>query len=127
MIFVWVIRLPRIMLGVGVGNGACCRWRCDAGNRKKSVGRSVYSWDFIWCILGATLSILLGVGVFRATSVGFGAFVGAMTVSFAVIAIANIGGRITSIKLVLTGVALSSMCSAISNFIVYVQMTETVS
>lgn len=117
---VWVIRLPRIMLGVGVGMGLAV-----VGVVMQAIVKNPLADPYILGIssgasLGATLSILLGVGVFRATSVGFGAFVGAMTVSFAVIAIANIGGRITSIKLVLTGVALSSMCSAISNFIVYV-------
>ena len=117
---VWVIRLPRIMLGVGVGMGLAV-----VGVVMQAIVKNPLADPYILGIssgasLGATLSILLGVGAFRATSVGFGAFVGAMTVSFAVIAIANIGGRITSIKLVLTGVALSSMCSAISNFIVYV-------
>ena len=117
---VWVIRLPRIMLGVGVGMGLAV-----VGVVMQAIVKNPLADPYILGIssgasLGATLSILLGVGVFRATSVGFGAFVGAMKVSFAVIAIANIGGRITSIKLVLTGVALSSMCSAISNFIVYV-------
>lgn len=40
--------------------------------------------------------------------------------AFSVIAIAGIGGRITSVKLILAGVALSSLCSAFSNLIVYV-------
>ena len=104
---VWVIRLPRIMLGVGVGMGLAV-----VGVVMQAIVKNPLADPYI---LGISSGASLG-----ATSVGFGAFVGAMTVSFAVIAIANIGGRITSIKLVLTGVALSSMCSAISNFIVYV-------
>lgn len=34
--------------------------------------------------------------------------------------VANIGGRSSSIRLLLAGTALSSVCSSISNFIVYI-------
>lgn len=49
------------------------------------------------------------------------AFIGALVTSFAVMAIANMGGRATAGKLILTGTAVSSVCSAFSNFIIYMQ------
>ena len=45
---------------------------------------------------------------------------GAMLTSFAVMAIANIGGRANSGKLILAGTAISSVCSAFSSFIIYI-------
>ena len=71
--------------------------------------------------LGATLAILLGVGtVFGGNYVGVMAFLGALAASWGVLFLANIGGRATSVKLILAGTALSSICSAVSSFILYV-------
>ena len=44
----------------------------------------------------------------------------AMVTSFAVIAIANMGGKATSAKLILAGMAVSAVCSAFSNFVIYI-------
>lgn len=116
---VWLIRLPRIILGVAVGMGLSV-----VGMVMQAIVKNPLADPYVLGIssgasLGATLAILLGIGTFGANSVGVFAFIGAMTVSFLVIWIANLGGRITSIKLVLAGVALSSLCSAFSNLIVY--------
>lgn len=117
---VWVIRFPRIVLGVAVGMGLAV-----VGVVMQAIVKNPLADPYILGIssgasLGATLTILLGAGILQGVSVGMGAFAGAMAVSFAVIAIAGMGGRITSVKLILSGVALSSICSAFSNFIVYV-------
>ena len=70
--------------------------------------------------LGATSAILLGIGAaFGANSVGVMACLGAFGISIGVVAISNIGGRSNSVKLLLAGMALSSVCSAFSNLIVY--------
>ena len=64
---------------------------------------------------------MLGISSFlRGNSVGLCAFVGAMVTSFAVIAIANMGGKATSAKLILAGMAISAVCSAFSNFVIYI-------
>lgn len=57
-------------------------------------------------IAGATmpLTFLLGAGLFGAAGVGLKAFIGALAAAFSVIAITGIGG-ITSVKLILAGVA----------------------
>lgn len=71
--------------------------------------------------LGATLAILLGVGSFLGSGyVGLVAFAGAFLVSLAVVALANVGGRANSVKLILSGTALSAICGAVSNFVLYV-------
>ena len=116
---VWLIRLPRIILAVGVGAGLSV-----VGVVMQAIVQNPLADPYILGIssgasLGATLTILLGAGLFGAAQVGIGAFIGAMTVAFLVIAISNLGGRATSVKLILAGVALSSLCSSFSNFIVY--------
>ena len=67
------------------------------------------------------LAILLGVGSFLGSGyVGLVAFAGAFLVSLAVVALANVGGRANSVKLILSGTALSAICGAVSNFVLYV-------
>ena len=71
--------------------------------------------------LGATVAIFLGVGaVFGSNSIGICAFIGAFLISILVQITANIGGRANSVRLLLAGTALGSVCSAFSNFVVYI-------
>lgn len=116
---VWLIRLPRIVLGIAVGTGLAV-----VGVVMQAIVKNPLADPYVLGIssgasLGATLAILLSVGSFGASSVGICAFIGAMAVAFLVIWMSNLGGRITSIKLILSGVALSALCSAFSNLIVY--------
>ena len=89
---VWLIRLPRVLLALAVGMA-----------------------------LSVCGVVMLGIGSFLGgNSVGITAFIGAMITSFAVIAIANMGGKATSAKLILAGMAVSAVCSAFSNFVIYI-------
>lgn len=47
-------------------------------------------------------------------------FIGAFTISILVLVISNIGGQSNSIKLILASMALSSVCSSFSSFLVYI-------
>jgi iron complex transport system permease protein len=71
--------------------------------------------------LGATVVVWLGVinnvSWAKGLSIGAGAFVGAMVASFLVLAIANSGGRMTSIKLVLGGAVLNMVFGSFSSMI----------
>ena len=70
--------------------------------------------------MGATLAILFGIGSFLgAGAVGAMAFAGAMFTSFLVLIIANTGGPSNAGKLILAGMAVSAVCSAFSNFFIY--------
>ena len=118
---VWYLRLPRLLLAVGVGMGlAVC------GVVMQAVVKNPLADPYVLGIssgasLGATSAIMLGIGAaLGANFVGIMAFAGAFLVSLGVVAIANIGGRPGSVKLLLAGMALSSVCSAFSNFIVYI-------
>lgn len=117
---VWLIRLPRIILAIIVGGGlAVC------GLVMQAVVKNPLADPYVLGVssgasLGATAAILLGVGsYFGAQAVGIMAFVGAFMASLLVLFIANIGSRATAVKLLLAGMAVSSIFSAFSSFIVF--------
>jgi iron complex transport system permease protein len=117
---VWLIRLPRVLLALAVGMALSV-----CGVVMQAIVQNPLADPYVLGIssgasLGATLAIMLGVGGFLGgNSVGVPAFIGAMVTSFAVIAIANMGGKATS-KLILAGMAVSAVCSAFSNFVIYI-------
>lgn len=74
--------------------------------------------------LGATFSILMGSTILAGTAFSsfgleFFAFIGAIGASIAVFFVASTGGRMTSTKLVLSGVIVASLAGALSSLIVY--------
>lgn len=117
---IWLLRLPRIVLAACVGAGLSV-----CGVVMQAIVKNPLADPYILGIssgasLGATLSILLGVGqIFGADFVGVTAAAGAFMVSLGVLLLSNIGGRADSVKLLLSGMALSALCSAFSSFIVY--------
>lgn len=118
---VWFIRLPRLVLAIGVGIALSV-----SGVVMQAIVKNPLADPYVLGVssgasLGATLAILLGIGAFLGSNyVGIVAFLGAFLVSLAVVGLANIGGRATSVKLILAGTALSSICGAVSNFVLYV-------
>lgn len=117
---VWFLRLPRLILAVGIGMALSV-----CGVVMQAVVKNPLADPYVLGIssgasLGATLAILVGVGAaFGANSIGIMAFLGAFAVSVLVVGIANMGGRSNSVKLLLAGMAASSVCSAFSNFVIY--------
>ncbi|EFB75719.1 FecCD family ABC transporter permease [Subdoligranulum variabile] len=119
---VWLIRLPRLVLGAAVGAAlAVC------GVVMQAIVKNPLADPYVLGVssgasLGATVATLFGVGaVLGARSVGAVAFAGALLVSFAVLFLANLGGRATAVKLLLSGSALSAVCGAFSNFAIYLR------
>lgn len=118
---VYYIRLPRLILAILVGSGLAV-----SGIVMQAVVKNALADPYILGIssgasLGATLSIILGVGSFLGSNyVGISAFLGAFLISIAVLVISGIGGKSNSTKLILSGMCLSSVCSAFSSFIIYI-------
>ncbi len=118
---VWFIRLPRLVLAIGIGAALA-----TSGVVMQAIVKNPLADPYILGVssgasLGATLAILLGIGtVFGENYVGILAFLGAFVTSIGVLFLANVGGRATSVKLILAGTALSSICSAVSSFVLYV-------
>lgn len=117
---VWLLRLPRLVLAAVVGSGLSV-----CGVIMQAIVKNPLADPYILGIssgasLGATAAILLGIGVSLGENfVGIAAFIGAFAISMGVLFISNLGGRSSSIKLLLAGMALSSVCSALASFIVY--------
>lgn len=117
---VWYIRLPRLLLAVAVGGGLAV-----SGVVMQAVVKNPLADPYILGVssgasLGATLAILLGIGTrFGSNYVGVMAFVGAFLASLLVMRIANIGSRGNSVKLLLSGLAVSAVFSAFSSFIIF--------
>ena len=118
---VWLIRMPRIILAITVGCGLSV-----VGIVMQAIVKNPLADPYILGVssgasLGATLSVILGFGIiFGNNSIGFMGFIGAFTISILVLAISNIGGRSSSVKLLLAGMSLSSVCSSFSSFLVYI-------
>ena len=114
------IRLPRLILAVAVGMGlAVC------GVIMQAIVKNPLADPYILGVssgasLGATMAVMLGIGVsFGPNFVGVMGCIGAFTISLMVLLLSNVGSRSNSVKLLLAGMALSSVCSAFSSFIVY--------
>jgi len=99
---VWLIRLPRLVLAAAVGVGLSI-----SGVVMQAIVKNPLADPYILGIssgasLGATVAVMLGVGMTLGPHyVGIMAFAGAFCVSMAVIALANVGGRANSVKLII--------------------------
>ena len=115
---VWLIRLPRLVLAAAVGGGLSL-----CGVVMQAVVKNPLADPYVLgassgASLGAALAILLGIGSGLGGSfVGLMAFLGALVASLLVLILS--GGRGDSLRLILSGAALSAVCSAASNFLIY--------
>ncbi len=122
---VWFIRLPRILLAIGVGIGLSV-----SGIVMQAIVKNPLADPYILGIssgasFGATLAIMLGVGISLGPNyVGISAFIGAFVVSILVISMANVNGKSNSTKLLLSGMALSTLTSSFSSFIIYMSKNK---
>ncbi|MGW4028788.1 FecCD family ABC transporter permease [Streptomyces sp. NPDC004838] len=112
------VRLPRVLLAGFVGAGlAVCGTALQALVRNPladpmllgvSSGASV----------GAVLVVVFHVTVFGVFSLPVAAFIGALAALVAVYFLARSGGRMTTVRLVLAGVATAEVLSALASFLV---------
>ncbi len=118
---IWEIRVPRVILGLVTGAGlATC------GVLMQCVTRNPIADPYILGIssgasAGAVFIIVFGSTVaIGSLSVAFGAFIGAILCGIMVFVIGTQWGRSTSTtRLVLSGLAISTIFSAITNIIIY--------
>ena len=117
---VWLIRLPRLILAVGVGMGLSV-----CGAVMQAIVKNPLADPYVLGVssgayLGASLAMLLGLGGFLGGSaMGVLGCAGALLVSLGVMALANLGGRSNAVKLLLAGTALSAVCAGFSNFFIF--------
>lgn len=117
---VWQVRLPRVLLGMLVGAGlAVC------GVALQAMVRNVLADPYLLGInsgasSGAAAAILFGVGAgFGQYALSGSAFLGALAASLLVFLIARSGGRVTSLRLLLSGVAVGYALYATTSFLIF--------
>ncbi|ASA20412.1 FecCD family ABC transporter permease [Paenibacillus donghaensis] len=119
---IWKIRFPRVLMAMFIGAGLTL-----CGTIMQAAVQNPLADPYILGIssgatLGATFAILIGfgsMGLLGQTGVAFWAFAGALGASLLVLVLAGVGGRMTSVKLVLAGMVINALCTAFANFIVY--------
>lgn len=111
-------RLPRVVLGAVVGAGlAACGMALQAVVRNPladpmllgvSSGASV----------GAVAILVLGAGALHVVTLPLAAFVGGFLALIAVYFLARSGGRMTTVRLILAGVAVAEVLSALASLVI---------
>ena len=116
---VWLIRAPRILLGVLVGGGLAL-----VGTALQAVTRNPLADPHLLGVssgaaLGAVLVVLYLGQFFGVFSLPLAAFIGAAGSMLLVLAVARRGGRLDSDRLLLAGVAVSFVLMALVNLLLY--------
>lgn len=120
---IWQIRFPRVLLAMLTGMGLSL-----AGAVMQTTVQNPLADPYILGIssgasLGATFAIMIGFGgtsILAQLGLSFWAFLGAVTAAFLVLLLSNVGGKVNSIKLILSGMVLNALFTAFSNFIIYI-------
>ena len=117
---VWDVRLPRVLMGLAVGAGlAVC------GAALQAMVRNMLADPYLLGInsgasSGAAATILFGVGLgLGEHALAGSAFLGALAASLLVFVVARAAGRITSVRLLLAGVAVGYALSALTSFLIF--------
>ena len=123
---VWMIRFPRVLLGAVVGAGLA-----TAGAVIQSLVRNSLADPYLLGIssgacAGAVFAMLFMTRVFGAALTGMSgvsalAFAGAALAFVLVFAIARQGSGLTPVRMVLSGLAVSYVFMAVTNFMVYLE------
>ena len=117
---VWLIRLPRVLLGAFVGAALAM-----SGVVIQALVRNPLADPYLLGIssgasTGAAASILFGVGSgLGAIALTGSAFLGALLAIVLVLSIARIGGRLVTSRLVFAGIAVGFALTALTNFLVF--------
>lgn len=121
---VWLVRAPRVLLAAVVGAALSV-----SGVALQALVRNVLAEPYLLGVsagasTGAAITILFGVGAgVGASSLTGSAFVGAVAATAIVFALAGIGGRITSVRLLLAGVAVGYVLTAVTSFLIFASDT----
>lgn len=112
---VWELRLPRILTAAAVGAGLAL-----VGAVMQALTRNALADPYLLGIssgasLGAVVVLLLGAAIVLPLA----AFAGGLLALLATLALAGALGRITPTRTVLAGVAVSSLASAVTSFVIF--------
>lgn len=122
---VWGMRLPKVLIAACVGAGLSLVGLMMQAMTKNSMADPYLLGISSGASAGATAAILVGsLPLIGAVTVQAGAFLGAIAASILVFVLAGASGRVSSTKLVLSGVAISALFSALSNLLIFMQNND---
>ena len=119
-VIVWELRLPRAVLAAVVGAGLAL-----AGALMQALVRNALAEPYLLGVsagaaVGATAVLTMGVlSAFGVWALSAGALVGAMAATLTVYLVARAQGGLTALRLILSGVVLSSAYMAVSSLLVF--------
>ena len=117
---IWDVRAPRVLLGATVGAGLAV-----SGMALQAMVRNVLADPYLLGVSsgassGAAAAILFGAGAgLGQHALPASAFAGALLASLLVLVVARSGGRVTSIRLLLAGVAVGYALYALTSFLIF--------
>lgn len=119
---IWDIRLPRVLMSAVVGAGLAVCGAVLQATVQNPLAEPYILGISAGASLGATFSILLGglAGILFGLGTAVWAFIGALAASLFVMTLASIGGRPSTVKMVLAGSIASALFIALANFIIYI-------
>lgn len=123
---VWLLRAPRVIMGVLVGIALTMSGTAMQAFTKNPLASPYVLGISSGASLGAVIAMATNLlSVFGSANVEVGAFAGSLLSIIVVYGLARSGNEVAPIKLVLVGTAVSAMFTAFANFIVYKTPDET--
>ena len=119
---IWDIRLHRVLLAAIVGAGLALSGLIMQASVQNPLAEPFILGIASGASVGAVGTILLGGTILvggMSLGVPMGAFLGAIVATLGVLLLAGIRTRMSTVRLILAGAVVSALCTALSNFIIY--------
>ncbi len=124
-VIIWQIRVPRVLLAAIVGAGLAISGAAIQALVRNSIADPYILGVSSGASVGATSVILLGTFSFLGVyALSLAAFIGALMAVIIVFMLARVHGRVSVIRLLLAGIAVSLVLSAITNFMLMMSKEE---
>jgi iron complex transport system permease protein len=112
---IWQLRMPRVLTAALVGAGLAVSGAVMQGLTRNPLADPYLLGLSSGASLGAVAVLLLGVSLL----LPFAAFVGALLALTLTVLLANAGGRLTPTRMVLAGLAVSSLAASVTSFVIF--------
>ncbi len=116
----WNVRFPRILLGLVVGAALGVAGTVMQGVFGNPLAEPGVIGVSAGCAVGASTAIVFGLNFFSIATVPFAAFASGLITTFAVYLLSRATGRTRVLTLVLTGIAVNAVASAIITLFIFV-------
>lgn len=124
-VIIWQIRVPRVLLAALVGAGLAISGAAIQALVRNSIADPYILGISSGATVGATAVLILGAFSFMGMyALSIAAFLGAFISVLFVFFLSQVGGKVSVIRLLLAGIAISIILSAISNFILMMSTKE---